>query len=140
VLWYRRTFEAPEGEGRVLLHFGAVDWKTQVKVNGKEVGEHTGGYDPFSFDITEALRDGENEIVVWVWDPTDEGFQPRGKQIRNPHGIWYTAGTGIWQTVWLERVPATYVESLKITPSAAEGKVTIAAKIAGQGDTKVTFV
>ncbi len=141
LLWYRRSFEAPSGkQGRVLLHFGAVDWKTRVWVNGQHVGEHQGGYDPFTFDITESLRDGENELVVSVWDPTDEGYQPRGKQIRNPHGIWYTPVTGIWQTVWLERVPASYVESLKITPSAAQGEVTIAAKIAGAASGKVTYV
>lgn len=117
-LWYRRTFAAPAlADGaRLLLHFGAVDWQCSVSINGKEVGSHTGGYDPLSFDITEKLKDGENEIVVSVWDPTDAGWQPRGKQVLKPHGIMYTAVTGIWQTVWLETVPATYVQSLKIVP------------------------
>ncbi len=107
-LWYRRTFKVPEkwSGQRVLLHFGAVDWDTTVSVNGKEVGEHRGGYDPFTFDVTDALKKtGENEVVVSVWDPSDAGFQPRGKQVRRPHSIWYTPTTGIWQTVWLEPVP-----------------------------------
>ncbi len=117
-LWYRRTFEKPKvaADQRVLLHFGAVDWETTVWVNGQEVGRHTGGYDPFTFDITSALRDGENEIVLAVWDPTDTGWQPRGKQVLNPKGIWYTAVTGIWQTVWLEVVPSQYIASLKLVP------------------------
>ena len=85
-------------------------------VNGKEVGEHEGGFDPFTFDVTDALQDGENELVVAVWDPTDTGNQPRGKQVRNPNGIWYTAVTGIWQTVWLEPVPAEHVKSLEFVP------------------------
>ena len=117
-LWYRRTFEAPtlpEG-GRLLVHFGAVDWKCQVFVNGEQVGEHQGGYDPFTFDVTDALKPGENELVVAVEDPTDTGDQPRGKQVLKPHGIMYTAVTGIWQTVWLEPVPAKHIKSLKVTP------------------------
>jgi hypothetical protein len=92
-LWYRRTFKIPskwKGQ-RVLLHFGAVDWEATVSVNGEEVGSHRGGYDAFTFDVTDALRpSGDQELVVSVWDPTDAGTQPRGKQIRNPHGIWYT--------------------------------------------------
>lgn len=117
-LWYRRKFTTPElpQGGRLLLHFGAVDWQTTVWVNGRQVGEHTGGYDPFTFDITECLKPGENELVVAVWDPTDTGWQPRGKQVLNPKGIWYTAVTGIWQTVWLEPVPAQYIEKLKLVP------------------------
>ncbi len=117
-LWYRRTFVAPplaEGQ-RLLLHFEAVDWKTTVWLNRQALGEHTGGYDPFSFDITDALRPGENELVVAVWDPTDTGWQPRGKQVLKPHGIWYTAVTGIWQTVWLEPVPAQSIRSLRLVP------------------------
>jgi hypothetical protein len=126
-LWYRRTFEQPElpEEGRLLLHFGAVDWKCEVWINGKSVGEHTGGYDPFTFDITDALRGGDNEIVLAVEDPTDGGSQPRGKQVRKPGGIWYTAVTGIWQTVWLEPVPRDYVKSLKITPYVDRGKASV---------------
>lgn len=107
-LHYRRTFTLPEGwhGNRIILNFGAVDWQCTVSVNGKQVGDHTGGYDPFSFGITEALKAGEqNEIIVTVTDPTDTGGQPRGKQWLNPHGIWYTPTSGIWQTVWLEPVP-----------------------------------
>ena len=118
-LWYRRTFKTPrkwKGK-RTLLHFGAVDWDTTVWVNGREIGNHRGGYDPFTFDITEALKDaGSNEIVLSVWDPTNAGYQPRGKQVSKPRGIWYTAVTGIWQTVWLEPVPRTYIGSVRITP------------------------
>ena len=103
-LWYRRTFRAPSlARGtRLLLHFGAVDWDSHVFVNGKDVGAHSGGYDPFSFDVTEALKAGaDQEVVVSVWDPADKGTQPRGKQVLQPRSIWYTAVTGIWQTVWI---------------------------------------
>ena len=107
--WYRRTFTVPADwrTDRTWLRFGAVDWQARVLVNGKEVGTHRGGYDPFSFDITSALRaDGEQELIVVVHDPTDSGTQPRGKQVQKPGGIWYTPTSGIWQTVWLEPVPA----------------------------------
>lgn len=118
-LWYRRTFRAPKMKsGHVLLHFGAVDWRAEVFVNGTKIGSHEGGYDPFSFDITAALKkeQGEQELVVSVWDGTDRGLQPRGKQTLDPKSIWYTAVTGIWQTVWLEAVPQNYVSDLKMTP------------------------
>jgi hypothetical protein len=125
-LWYRRAFEAPAGHaGRMLLHFGAVDWQCTVWVNGAEVGSHTGGYDPFSFDITDQIRPGENELVVKVLDPTDQGHQPRGKQVLRPHGIMYTAVSGIWQTVWLEPVPTQYIRGLKITPDVDRGVVVV---------------
>jgi hypothetical protein len=127
-LWYRRSFEivdAPD-DHRWLLHFGAVDWYASVYVNGALVGEHRGGYDPFSFDITDALHPGaEQELVVGVWDPTDQGNQPRGKQVLEPHGIWYTAVTGIWQTVWLEPVPASHITSLKIVPNVDASTVSL---------------
>lgn len=126
-LWYRRSFDRPTmkpGE-RLLLHFGAVDWQCDVWVNGKKVGRHQGGYDPFKFDITDMLGDGENELLVSVWDPTDAGPQPRGKQLRRPHGIWYTSVTGIWQTVWMEVVPESYLSQLKIKPNAAEGTIEV---------------
>lgn len=117
-LWYERTFEiSPKWNGkRILLHFGAVDWKADVWVNGISVGSHTGGYTPFSFDITAALAKGENTLRVRVWDPTDEGYQPRGKQVNNPNGIWYTPVSGIWQTVWLEAVPQQYIREVRTTP------------------------
>jgi len=120
-LWYRRTFRVPdEWSGqRVLLHFEAVDWDATVQVNGHEVGTHRGGYDPFTFDITKALSgSGDQEIVVSVWDPIDEGTQPRGKQVKEPRGIWYTSVTGIWRTVWLEPVPAASIAALKMVPTS----------------------
>jgi beta-galactosidase/beta-glucuronidase len=134
-LWYRRTFSqtvSKPGE-RVLLHFGAVDWECQVWVNGQRVGSHRGGYDPFSFDISSAVQEGDNELVVAVWDPTDVGYQPRGKQVLKPHGIMYTAVTGIWQTVWLETVPAAHIEGLKIVPDVDAGVVRVAVDANQQG-------
>lgn len=118
-LWYKREFKAPKQDAkeRILLHFGAVDWESMVYINGKEVGLHKGGYDPFTFDISKYLKKkGPQEIVVRVWDPTDKGMQARGKQVSNPKGIWYTPVTGIWQTVWLETVPEDYIKLAKITP------------------------
>ena len=117
-LWYHRTFTAPNLKGkRLLLHFGAVDWQTEVFVNGKPVGKHEGGYDPFTFDVTAALKGkGPEDLVVAVWDPSDAGPQPRGKQVLNPQNIWYTAVSGIWQTVWLEPVPEHFIDSLTLTP------------------------
>jgi len=125
-VWYRRTFDvAPPGpDERVLLHFGASDWETHVFVNDQPVGMHQGGYDPFTFDITDALNDGnEQTIEVTVWDPTDRGHQPVGKQTHDPRSIWYTAVTGLWQTVWLERVPATYIRDIKVTPQVEQERV-----------------
>lgn len=118
-LWYQRTFDVPKtwAGKRVLLHFGAVDWKADVWVNGMSVGSHTGGYVPFYLDITDALNArGTNQLTVRVWDPTDKGYQPRGKQVNNPSGIWYTPVTGIWQTVWLEPVTEAHIANLKTTP------------------------
>lgn len=118
-LWYQRTFDVPSNwkDKRILLHFGAVDWKAEVWVNDIKVGDHTGGYTPFSLDITAALnKKGDNELKVKVWDPTDKGCQPRGKQIGNPEGIWYTPVSGIWQTVWLEPVPESYIADIRTTP------------------------
>lgn len=141
-LWYRRTFRVPRlaKSERVLLHFGAVDWEADVYVNGTHVVTHRGGYDPFTADITDALKrtSDDQELVVRVWDPTDAGDQPRGKQVRRPRSIWYTAVTGIWQTVWLERVPRTYVTALTITPDLDSGIVRVNATIAGpQSDATV---
>lgn len=118
-LIYQRNFNVPstwKGK-RVLLHFGAVDWKADVWVNGVKVGHHTGGFTPFSFDVTDALSNRkDNSLVVKVWDPTDKGYQPRGKQVSKPEVIWYTPVSGIWQTVWLEPVCESHIEQLKITP------------------------
>ena len=123
-LWCWRSFEVPAGWAgrRVLLHFGAVDWEARVWVNGRELGSHRGGYDPFHLDVTDALvADGPQELVVACWDPTDAGTQPRGKQVREPRGIWYTPTTGIWRTVWLEPVNRVHVERLKMVPDLAAG-------------------
>ncbi len=134
-LWYRRTFEVPsEWSGsRLLLHFGAVDFHATAYVNGDVAGEHKGGYTPFSFDVTDLLQDGpEHELVVSVWDPTDTWTQARGKQVREPEGIWYTSVTGIWQTVWLEPVPGDSISSLKIEPDRAAGGVNVTVLTRGQ--------
>lgn len=137
-LWYRRTFKVSgrwrKGQ-RVMLHFGAVDWDTTVWVNGKELGNHKGGYDPFTFDITDALKkSGTQEIVLSVWDPTDTGNQPRGKQVKKPGGIMYTAVTGIWQTVWLEPVPETYIKAIKIVPDIDNSSVQVEVDTVGDVD------
>ncbi|MBO7418872.1 MAG: beta-galactosidase [Bacteroidaceae bacterium] len=118
-LWYQRTFDVPKNWSgkRVLLHFGAVDWKMDAWINGMNVGSHTGGYVPFCLDVTDALKaSGSNTLTIRVWDPTDQSFQPRGKQVNNPSGIWYTPVTGIWQTVWLEPVAEAHIANLKTTP------------------------
>ena len=132
-LWYHRTFTLPaawHGQ-RVRLHFGAVDWRCRVWVNGHEAGEHQGGYDAFTFDITDALNGtGPEDILVCATDPT-EGDQPRGKQSRKPEGIFYTATSGIWQTVWLEPVPATCIDSLKLTPDVDAKALHIRAAVNG---------
>lgn len=126
-LWYRRKFTVgKEFSGKeALLHFGAVDWQCSVWVNGKLVGEHTGGYNPFTFNITDVITDGENELVVKVFDPTDAGHQQRGKQILVTKGFWYTATSGIWQTVWLEPVNRCRIDSLRLVPDIDEGVIRI---------------
>ena len=113
-VWYRRTFSVSQKDltGRLLLHFGAVDYLCEVFINGKKAGGHRGGYNPFSLDITDYLRDGENELAVKVTDPTDKGGQQRGKQATATHGFWYTATSGIWQTVWLEPVHPSHLEKV----------------------------
>lgn len=128
-LWYQREFTVPSKwkNNIILLHFGAVDWKADVWVNDVKVGQHTGGYTPFSFDITPALTSGKNTLVVKVWDSTDQGYQPRGKQVNKPEGIWYTPVTGIWQTVWIEPVPQNYIKNIKITPDIDVNTLTIEA-------------
>ena len=117
-LWYERTFTLPSGfrRDRVLLHFGAVDQSCTVRLNDRLVGGHEGGYLPFTLDITDALCDGENRLTVAVRDVTNGGVHAYGKQKYDRGGIWYTATSGIWQTVWLESVPRNYVKSLRLTP------------------------
>lgn len=136
VLWYKRSFDIPAKafrelkHKRLLLHFGAVDWRAEVFVNGKKAGQHEGGYDPFYFDITPFIQKaGKQELVVKVWDPTDDGPQPRGKQVKKPGGIWYTPVTGIWQTVWMETVPDTYIASIRQTPDVDNSSVLVKADV-----------
>ena len=117
-LWYKRTFTTPPSwKGKnILLHFGAVDWKAEVFINDVKIGVHTGGYTPFCVDITPFLSAGIQKLVVKVWDGTDTGFQPRGKQVNNPRGILYTSVTGIWQTVWLEPVNEKHITHIQSVP------------------------
>ncbi|RAJ80180.1 glycosyl hydrolase family 2 [Chitinophaga dinghuensis] len=126
-LWYRRNIDKPSDAAgkRVLLHFGAVDWQAVVYVNGKQVGDHAGGYQAFTLDITDALHNGSNQLLVSVWDPSDQGNNPRGKQVLQPRGIMYTASSGIWQTVWLETVPDTYISNISIIPQENTLKVVV---------------
>ncbi|GAA4809008.1 PA14 domain-containing protein [Streptomyces ziwulingensis] len=133
-MWYRRTFTVPAdwhiGSGRRLrLNFGAVDWQSQVYVNGVEVAAHKGGYDKFSADVTDALRPGRTqELIVGVYDPTDAADgenPPLGKQRLDPSGIWYTPSSGIWQTVWMEPVARDHVDSLKLTPDIGASTLTV---------------
>lgn len=134
-LWYKRNFNVPKSwRGRdIMLNFGAVDWQADIWVNGAKMGSHTGGYTPFSINITAALKDaGDNELVVRVWDPTDLGPQPRGKQVSKPEVIWYTPVTGIWQTVWLEPVNETHISGLKILPDIDRNTLKIDVRTTGQ--------
>lgn len=134
-LWYQRKVSlTPAFKNKnVILQFGAVDWLCEVFINGKKVGGHQGGYDPFSIDITAALA-GKSDfnLTVSVWDPSDEGPQPRGKQVKSPHSIWYTPVTGIWQTVWLESVPASYIQSVKLTPDIDKQIISVAVNLQNQ--------
>ncbi|MEI8110437.1 MAG: sugar-binding domain-containing protein [Chitinophagia bacterium] len=133
-LWYHRTFIIPYNwrDKKILLHFGAVDWKTEVWVNEIKIGTHEGGFTPFNWDISPFLhKDSLQEIIVKVWDPTDQGFQPRGKQVSNPRGIWYTSVTGIWQTVWLEPVSESHISSLQTTPNIDRNQVSVRTNISG---------
>ncbi|MBO5776342.1 MAG: glycoside hydrolase family 2, partial [Clostridia bacterium] len=136
VLYYKRNFELPEGfykEGeRVLLHFGAVDYIATVAVNGKELTTHVGGYFPFNVDITDALIAGSNELTVVVTDPSDTYWQSHGKQKIKRGGIFYTPQSGIWQTVWMEAVPADYISALYLTPDIDQNTLTVKAAIEGE--------
>jgi hypothetical protein len=134
-LWYRRDFAIPpQWKGnRIVLHFEAADWETKVWLNGHMLGPHCGGYDRFSFEITEALKlDGPQELVVSVYDPTEAGIQPRGKQMVHPKEPFFHASSGIWQTVWLEPVPAISIESLKLVPNVDAGVLEVAVACRGE--------
>lgn len=143
MLYYRRTFVVPEGfvKSRVLLHFGAVDYLCSVYINGKEAGKNRGGYYPFSFDITELLVAGENEITLSVSDPSEKGTQAKGKQTFKRGGIWYTPQSGIWQTVWLESVCESYISSFKLIPDIDSSTLTVNTVFAGTpSDVTVTVL
>lgn len=142
-LWYKRSFSIPSDwkNRNIMLNFDAVDWECRVWVNGIYVGAHTGGYTPFSFDITPALNArGNNELVVRVWDPTDKGPQPRGKQVCKPNGVWYTSVTGIWQTVWLEPVSPTHISALRILPDIDCNTLSVTPEVKGIGDNAIVTV
>ncbi len=128
VIWYSRNFEIPENwKGKqLILNFEASDWETTVWIDDKLVGSHKGGYDPFSFNISSSINNRKRHTIkVKVWDPTDKGKQPRGKQVSKPGGIWYTPATGIWQTVWLEPVESRWICDLKIVPSIDDASFTL---------------
>ncbi|MBX6762526.1 MAG: hypothetical protein K6T51_07700 [Rubrobacteraceae bacterium] len=153
-MFYRRRFLVPERWGigrrgrRLLLHFDAVDYETKVWVNGHAVGGHRGGYDRFTFDVTDALRtgrsghpEGEQELAVEVYDPTDDGGQPLGKQrlyaLQSPGGIFYTPTSGIWQTVWMEPVPTTYIERLEMRPEVGSETLWLTVRARGSAGARV---
>ena len=137
-LWYSREITIPkdwDGQ-RIILHFGAVDWKAEVYVDDRFVGEHKGGYTPFSFDITDALGKGRRHTLkVKVTDSTDKWYQPHGKQVSDPRGIWYTAVTGIWQTVWMEPVPSSSINSYYAVSDIDSGTLAVSVDAAlAEGD------
>jgi beta-galactosidase/beta-glucuronidase len=140
-LWYRRLFTIPGAWSarRVLLHFEAVDWQCVCYLNGKDIGNHTGGYVPFVFDITDVLQPGNNELVVAVWDPTDTHWQQRGKQVLKPGTIYYTATSGIWQTVWLEPVSSqNHIERLSHVPDIDAESLEVQVLAASEGRVRLT--
>lgn len=133
-IWYKRelSFGAKLRSNRILLNFEAVDWETHVYIDGKEIGSHRGGYDPFSFDITKSIEPGvKHELVVSAWDPSTEGYQPVGKQTINPQGIWYTPSSGIWQTVWIEKVPDKYIIDYKVVSDIDNGEILVNTQTSG---------
>jgi hypothetical protein len=133
-MWYQKVLrlEKPADGQRILLHFGGVDWHTSLWINGQMIGEHAGAYDPFYFDVTEALnKKGIQSITLRVWDPTNEGLQPRGKQLMDPRGIWYTPVSGIWQTVWLEKVPASHIDRIRVIPDVDRQSVLVSVEVTG---------
>jgi len=134
-IWYRRIFRVPKDWDNkfLFLHFGGIDWEATVWINKKKIGVHNGGYTPFSFEISKYIDyEQDNELVVEVWDPTDGGEQERGKQSLRPKIIWYTAVSGIWQTVWLEPVSNTYIESIKLKPNIDEETINLSISIKNQ--------
>lgn len=141
LLWYRRTFKYEViNDQRLLLHFGAVDWETQVWLNGNYLGSHTGGYLPFTFDVSNFVKDGCNELVLSVWDPTDDHWQQRGKQKSKNGGIYYTPVSGIWQTVWLEPLPKNYISNIKISPDIDNEQVEVVCHANCSLDVRITVL
>ena len=135
VLWYRTRFAIPSTfkKKNILLHFGAVDWSSEIFINGVIAGSHKGGYDPFTVDITSFVKgSGPQLLELKVADPADKGPQPRGKQVSKPNSIWYTSVTGIWRTVWIEAVPKTYIESFKLVPDIDGQTLAVDLKVKGQ--------
>ena len=141
ILWYEKEVEIPKNwTGKhILLNFGAVDWKCELFINKINVGEHTGGYSYFYFDITNFLNEGKNNITLKVIDPTDTLYQPRGKQTLNPYGIWYTPSSGIWQTVWLEPVNENYIEKLEINNDYDNKEIKILFKSADNKELTIVY-
>jgi beta-galactosidase/beta-glucuronidase len=132
--WYEREFETPPGEGRLLLHFGAVDYRARVWVNDQYIAEHEGGHTAFTLDITHVLNDtGTTKVTVWAQDDPQDLAKPRGKQDwqLEPHGIWYPRTTGIWQTVWVERVGTSYIDHIRWTPDFERWEIGCYAALAG---------
>ena len=142
-LWYKRTFSVPANwkNRDIVLNFGAVDWKADVFINDVLIGSHQGGFTPFSFNITPYLNGKSNQkLVVRVWDPSDKGYQPRGKQTSNPEGIWYTPVTGIWQTVWIEPVATNHITSVKSIPNIDNGTMNVTVGISMPCNTSIVEV
>lgn len=132
VLYYRRKFDFVKENDRAILHFGAVDYLCEVILNGVSVGKNRGGYYPFEFDVTDAIKEGENVIEVIVTDPTEKGTQARGKQTTARGGIWYTPQSGIWQTVWIEQVADNYIRRIKITPDIDKDELSVELFFSGE--------
>ena len=131
-LWYTRKIVCdPKPGERILLHFGGVDFRTMVFIGHEEVTDvpHEGGQNPFTLDITDFVKRGENELTVCVWDPTEDFVNSRGKQSFKPKGCFYTRVSGIWQTVWMETVPERRIESYRVFPDIDKGEVTLVFKV-----------
>ena len=141
-LWYKRHITIPSSwkNKNILLHFGAVDWKTEIFLNDIKIGTHTGGYTPFSFDITPYLKSGKQKLVVKVWDPTSDSHQPRGKQVVNPNSIWYTPVSGIWQTVWLEPVNKKHISSVNAVANIDSKSLKVNVKIENTNNTDIVQI
>ncbi len=143
-LWYSTSFSVPSNwKGkRLILNFDAVDWKAEVFVNDIKVGSHTGGYTRFSLDVTPYVKNGSNSLVVRVEDASDNDFQPRGKQVKDPRGIWYTSVSGIWQSVWIEPVAPAHITDYNVVSSVADKAINVTVDAAGvqEGDVVKVFL